>query len=290
MPIDHTEEILRQIETRNYKSMQAENTDMERVNTSDVQSGDVVAGERSAFYNAPNSDAVIDNGKYFAELTTTNPDSDNDLSCRVLDEQGDPVQETYINADSMYSPDVLPWDTVEPDREIEHKVEQDVGDEAHLDVLQEEQENLVQMQEIQSRTVADGVLQLDVDRVTSASNSEQWAIIVNHPVLGELTFYEEKPVTGWTDDYRIVDLLKSYNIFDGNPYKLQQKEVFVEFTGSNPDLAEHWDLCFRDEIIDEYGYPSSGMGESSSSKSQSSSGGEPALIQAMNKIFGLPGE
>jgi hypothetical protein len=204
-----------------------------------VSTGDIVRAPVSASYNDVPSSVHREAGMVYCRIINSTPDSDGDYKCVFLDASGNDAKTDYVNADSVEHVSRYPW-TV--DDSLEEKIENPDGDEDRLAVLNEEQENLVQMQEMQERTVAEGVLRLSVHTVTSAENSQQWAILVDHPVLGELKFFLEKPVAGWSDDYRIVGLLKSYDIFDGNPYKLQRREVYVQFTGSDPEKSSHWTI------------------------------------------------
>lgn len=202
------------------------------------------------------SDYVHDDGWLYGRLKNTNPDSDNDLKAKFVDETGDRIHKSgYFDASDLQHVDLdhfsIPWQTEdEPDDEILERLENRDEEDA-LANHQEEQENLVQLGEMRARTVDHGVLELDVKTVTSAKNSEKWAIKVEHPVVDELTFYVDKPVMGWTDEYRIVELLREYGIADGNPYKLQARMVYVEYTGGNtddPDISESWALRTPSEV------------------------------------------
>ena len=123
--------------------------------------------------------------------------------------------------------------------------------ESHIDVRNEEAKSLDQMQEIKRRTIRDGLLELDVDRVTTATNSQKWVVILNHPFLDELKFYFDKPTTGWSDEYKIARVLKSYSIMSGNPYKLQTMDVYAEFTGDDPEIDSNWEIREQDNVLDE---------------------------------------
>jgi hypothetical protein len=228
--------------------------------TEEIEVGDLIVADESAFYREVSDWAYEEDGKFYAELVSATPDGDNDLKCRLTDENGNLCDDTnYVDAESY---DVVQHHPNVVDEELKERVGDDPSEETKLDVLDEEKENLIQMQAIKSRTVAPDILELDVNKVVSAENSQQWAIIVDHPSLGELRFYEEKPITGWSDEYRIVRLLKSYGIHDGNPYKLQTKQVYVEFTGTDATMESHWELLTRNDVVNEYGQISGTNSES----------------------------
>lgn len=247
--------------------------------TKEIQTGDIIRAEEEAFYNSVRPDAYSENGLYYAKLLSSNPDGDNDLKCHLMDRDGESLESdhNYVDASSYQKVERHPNDV---DENLEKRLE-DGKEDTRLDVLDEEKENLIQMQEIKSRTVAPDVLELNVDSVVSAENSNQWAIIVDHPSLGSLRFYEKKPVTGWSDEYRIVNLLKSYGIYDGNPYKLQTKSVYVEFTGQDPSLEAHWTLLMRDEVLDNYGNATDTTGDNSQQSNTSTKRDIPLLSRIL---------
>jgi len=135
--------------------------------------------------------------------------------------------------------------------DIEKIENEETETESHIDVRNEEAKSLDQMQEIKRRTIRDGLLELDVDRVTTATNSQKWVVILNHPFLDELKFYFDKPTTGWSDEYKIARVLKSYSIMSGNPYKLQTMDVYAEFTGDDPEIDSNWEIREQDNVLDE---------------------------------------
>jgi len=135
--------------------------------------------------------------------------------------------------------------------DIEKIENEETETESHIDVRNEEAKSLDQMQEIKRRTIRDGLLELDVDRVTTATNSQKWVVILNHPFLDELKFYFDKPTTGWSDEYKIARVLKSYSIMSGNPYKLQTMDVYAEFTGDDPEIDSNWEIREQDDVLDE---------------------------------------
>lgn len=126
------------------------------------------------------------------------------------------------------------------ERELEHTVEGEAGE---LATLSEEQANLVQMQQIAEQTVEPGVMRLPVKTVTTAENSEQWAIELDHPVEGTLRFYRKKPRYGWHDDQELVELLRWYEIHDRDPYKLQIEQLYAEHDPDEADQHHGWCLA-----------------------------------------------
>jgi len=229
---------------------------------------DVVKAPGNAFYNSKDSDAYRPKEYYWCKLKGTEPDGDGDLSCVELNENGDEISNNYVHANSIVEvvrPNEYPWSD-----------DSGVGesDETALDIVEAERQNLYEMQEVKRRTIAPDVLELKVDNV-SISDNKKISIAVFHPVVGKLKFYEEKPLSGWdAEKYRIVDLLKSYNIYDGNPKKLEQREVMIELTGDDPENSSHWDLLMGDEAIEKY------RGDSGSGKSRT----------FRQRLFGLPAE
>ena len=208
-----------------------------------IEKGMIIRTEGGATGNVTHDD-----GYTYGVVRRTEPDRDGDIRACIIQPDGE-VRGT-ANYFRVSRCEYLPnYKTQrQPDDEIEARLESDREAETHLAVLEEEEENLVQMQEIQARTVEPGVLQLPVKQVTSAKNSQQWAIIVDHPVLGEMRFYREKPLAGWSRAYDIVTLLESYGIYDANVYKLQTREVYVELTGEDATMDSNWALRQPEEI------------------------------------------
>lgn len=193
--------------------------------------------------------------KIYGIVNRAKPDSDGDIRVYLLRPDDDSVSTTGLKKGYMKARGAEKISDREyhelyrcgPDDEIT-KHEAELSDEDALAVLDESQETLVQMQEIQARTVAPGLLVLPVTTVTSAANSQKWAISVEHPVTGEITFYLDKPLGGWSEEYPIVGLLDEYGIVDGNPYKLQLREVYVELIGDNPENSREWALRKPSEV------------------------------------------
>lgn len=112
--------------------------------------------------------------------------------------------------------------------------------------LNERQENLVQMQKVAEMTIEPGVMRLPVTTVTTADNSEQWVIEVEHPVEGEHRFFREKPVHGWHSDQELVQLLHWYGIYENDPYMLQVERLYVRYVGKESDYNHGWELLSPD--------------------------------------------
>lgn len=129
--------------------------------------------------------------------------------------------------------------STEVDRTIENEVEEDATSEDLLANLSEEQTNLVQLDKIHELTVREGVMRLPVHLVTTAENSDQWVVEVEHPVEGTYRLYFEAPMKGWTDDNELVQLLGWYGV-RRNPYELQVREIYVAYRPDQTTQAHGW--------------------------------------------------
>lgn len=123
------------------------------------------------------------------------------------------------------------------ERSIEHTTSRD-GE--LLDTLSEEQEDRVQMEELYRRTQEDGSMQLKCSTVTTAENSPQFAIEVEHPVEGTIRLFAEKPVDGWSDDYLLVRMFDWYDVTSNNPHELQLRDLYVKKDEESSDYAHGW--------------------------------------------------
>lgn len=114
----------------------------------------------------------------------------------------------------------------------------------------EEMKNLVQMQKLARMTVEPGLYRLPVSEVSTAENSEQWTVDVEHPVIGNIRFHLQKPIEeGWHDEQELVKVLHWYGIFDEDPYKLQTEHMYVRH---NPDSdnVHDWELEDPEILVD----------------------------------------
>lgn len=111
--------------------------------------------------------------------------------------------------------------------------------------LDERQEAIIETSKLKEMTVEPGIMRVPVDEVTTAANSEQWVVIMDHPVEEDIRFFLPKPRTGWSDDYLLVRVLRWYDVVDesqsiGNadPYALQRLSLYIEYD----EADESWDL------------------------------------------------
>jgi len=109
----------------------------------------------------------------------------------------------------------------------------------------EETKAMIQTTELREMTVEPGVMRVPVDEVTTAHNSEQWVVEMDHPVEDDIRFFLPKPTHGWSDDYMLVRLLRWYDILDAddqlanvNPYHLQIYDLYIEYD----DVDDEWEL------------------------------------------------
>lgn len=126
------------------------------------------------------------------------------------------------------------------ERELAAEIDDSADEGGELAVPDEEQQNVIQMHEIAEMTVEPGLMQIPVVEVTTAKNSEQWAVTAEHPVEDELTFYFEKPRRGWTEDEELVQLLRWYDVHDRNPYELQTRYLYAEYDEARSEYAHGW--------------------------------------------------
>lgn len=112
--------------------------------------------------------------------------------------------------------------------------------------LNEREEAIVQTEKIREMTVdaERSIMQVPVDEVTTAQNSEQWVVIMDHPVEDDIRFFLPKPRTGWSTEYKLVELLDWYSISDagsrlgsGDPYKLQRQSLYIQYDEDDEEWA-----------------------------------------------------
>lgn len=113
--------------------------------------------------------------------------------------------------------------------------------------LNEREEAIVQTEKIREMTVDPerSIMHVPVDEVTTAENSEQWVLIMDHPVEDDIRFFLPKPRTGWSTEYKLVRLMDWYGINNadsrlgsGDPYKLQRQSLYIQ----HDDQEEEWEL------------------------------------------------
>lgn len=131
------------------------------------------------------------------------------------------------------------------ERELEHEIENDNWrSQEALATLSDREENRYQMQEIARRTVAKGLLRLSVKDVTSAENSEQWAIDIEHPARSDpIRIFAEKPIEGWSREYKIVRMLQWIGEESSrDPHKLEFNDLYMEKNSDESDYAHGWQV------------------------------------------------
>lgn len=129
------------------------------------------------------------------------------------------------------------------DRSVDHVLDTELSADEALATLSDREEHRLQMQEIKRRTVKPGVMKLNVNTVTSAENSEQWAIDIEHPARkDDIRVFVEKPIEGWSRDYTIVRVLEWYGITNQDPHQLEFEDVYVRKDEAASDYAHGWVL------------------------------------------------
>lgn len=128
------------------------------------------------------------------------------------------------------------------ERTVDHTLDDEMADTDVLATLEERERNRMQMQEIARRTVRPGLLRLKVENVTSAENSEQWAIDVAHPTRRDpIRIFAEKPIEGWSDDYKIVKLLRWVGEESTrDPHKLEFHDLYMKKDPENSSFPHDW--------------------------------------------------
>lgn len=123
-----------------------------------------------------------------------------------------------------------------PDEQAQ--IDDDVGhdpDSSVLATLDEEQAVAVQLQKIEEYTIQPGLMRLPVSEVTSAENSDNMVVVLNHPVEDDIRKYFAKPPY-WSTEYELPALLDAYGYRTNNPYHLQRDRLYVEYD----DDDEEW--------------------------------------------------
>jgi hypothetical protein len=127
------------------------------------------------------------------------------------------------------------------EREIEHTVEEDSSRDDTITTLSEREEHRVQMQEIKRRTVKPGLMKLNVAEVSSSENSHNWAIDIEHPVKRDtMRIFLDKPMNGWTREYKLVRMMDWYDIGTEDPHQLEFVDLYMEKDGERSEYAHDW--------------------------------------------------
>lgn len=138
------------------------------------------------------------------------------------------------------------------ERELEFELDESTDVTADLPAtLDEQQRALVEMQQVFEYTHEPGVMKLPVTSVATADNSDQWSITLEHPIIGDITLFVKKPITGWHADCELAELLSWYNIHDQNVYKLQREFLYVEHDEEKAEQAHGWRLVSPPWTADE---------------------------------------
>lgn len=94
----------------------------------------------------------------------------------------------------------------------------------------EEMKTILQIEEIQKRTIRPGLMRLPVRRVVSSSDASTVRIDVDHPTEDEIRFSLTKPTT-WDPNNELVEFLDWYGLTMSGIYQLQTHAVYVEKDG-----------------------------------------------------------
>lgn len=223
--------------------------------------GQLMKAKQNAFHFTVTSWKDED-GYFYARVVEEKPDPAGDIKGVALDRYGDEVERCWVDVKAAQKVHTPPWEESEKyerDHEIEDEEKEEAEDENEstlLANLRDEKKNVNQMQDLNAMTVAEDLMKLPVTLVTTEPDNEKWSIILEHPVFGELKFYFEKPLTGVSEKYDIVKLLKSYGILNYDPYKLQKKSLFVEYTGDHEgddkSLKANWALREKEYVRENY--------------------------------------
>lgn len=130
-------------------------------------------------------------------------------------------------------------------REVDHQLNDAMSEDSMLATPSEREENRIQMAEIKRRTVEPKLMLLNVKRVVSAENSQKWAIDIEHPIMEDddhIRVFVDKPVEGWTRDYKLVRMMDWYGIQDQNPHRLEFHDLYLKKDEENSDYAHGWRL------------------------------------------------
>lgn len=107
--------------------------------------------------------------------------------------------------------------------------------ETALAVPDEELDTVIQMTKLADLTVRPGLMRLPVKKVTTAKNSPQVVIILEHPVEDDIRKYYDKPKM-WTRHSELRRLLDAYGYTERNMHALQTEHMYVTHDG------EEWEI------------------------------------------------
>lgn len=98
----------------------------------------------------------------------------------------------------------------------------------------EELEMAIQMERIKEYTVdwaKPGTMLLPVKEVTSAENSPNWVIVLDHPFIPEkqMRFYIPKPPVWDPAEYKWCRILDEYGLSPGSQFHLQQMSMYARY-------------------------------------------------------------
>ena len=141
--------------------------------------------------------------------------------------------------------------------ELDHTVESGFDDGHEIATLDERAENRRQMQEIERRTVEPNLMKLPVIRVTSSNSNDKYVVDVRHPIHGQeddgndhFRFFLDKPINGWSREYKIVRMMDYYGIKSKDPHDIEFNDLYVEKNDSESDYHHGWMLVKPPEYDD----------------------------------------
>lgn len=127
------------------------------------------------------------------------------------------------------------------ERELDNVVDTEMDPSVAPDTISDRMADRLQMQEIQRRTIAPGVMKLEVDDVSTAENSAQWAIDLKHPGNDDtIRLFVEKPMDGWSRDYKLVRMFDWYGIDSGDPHQFNFMDLVVAKRPDESDRSHGW--------------------------------------------------
>lgn len=128
------------------------------------------------------------------------------------------------------------------DYELDHEVDEDAADTTELANLQQREQNRYELQELARRTVEPGLLKLKVASVTLSDSGNMYAINIAHPMQEDtIPIYAEKPEMGWSDDYKIVRMLKWVGEESTkDPHALEFHDLYLRNDSDSSENPHDW--------------------------------------------------
>lgn len=113
-------------------------------------------------------------------------------------------------------------------RTVEHSVDEEASDTA-LAMPDEHMEISIELSKVKECTIRPGLMRLPVTKVTSAENSPKLVIELNHPIIGDIKKFKQKPTDTWREDNELVRILEWYGYTTRNYHQLQTERLYVEY-------------------------------------------------------------